>query len=258
MKKRHFILNKISIFIFSIICVGVCVCIAEVFASVLTVGSLNISSSSATTISDFKVYAISLGSYSTKNIAQSNAELIQKKNAAGFVYKSNGTYHVLASAYEKENDAKLVQENLLKENIKSEIVVVTFNQIQLEKVSSISQEKEFIESLNIFKTVFLKLYDISVSLDTSVFDQTSAKIKVIETKANVEETLQNLNKGTTSVDGIYYQIIKNKYNGIVEELNELKNYEETDGVVLSAKIKLAYLTILKDAEDLIDLLNNEI
>ncbi len=258
MKKRRFILNKIFIFAFSIICVGLCICVAEVFASVLTVGSLNISSASTTTISDFKVYAISLGSYSTKNIAQSNAEIIQKKNGAGFVYKSNGTYKVLASAYEKENDAKLVQENLLKEDIMSEIITITFNKIQLEKVSSISQEKEFVESLNIFKTVFLKLYDISVSLDTAVFDQTSAKIKIIETKANVEESLENLNKGTTAVDGIYYQIIKNKYNAIIDELNELKNFEEENGVVFSAKIKLAYFNVLKNAEELIDSLSNEI
>jgi hypothetical protein len=124
--------------------------VAQVFATVLTVGSLEISSSSTTEFSDFKVYAISMGAYSSEYLAQSNASTYQAKNAGGYVLKINGAYHILASAYEKENDAKLVKENLLEENITSEIVTITFNEVELENVSTTSQEKEFRESLKIF------------------------------------------------------------------------------------------------------------
>jgi hypothetical protein len=91
-----------------------------------------------------------------------------------------------------------------------------------------------------------------------VIDVTKAKIQIISTKANVEETLESINKGTTSIDGIYYQIIKSKYTQLISSLNDLKNYEETNGISLSSKIKYNYLYFLDLAEDLIDLLNNEI
>lgn len=258
MKKRKVFVNKMFIFVFSIVCVAVCVFIAQFFASVLTVGSLQVSSTANNSLSEFKVYAVSLGNYSTKSSAQSVASTYKQRNAAGYVIEANGSYHVIASAYEKENDAKLVQDNLVQENITTQIIVLTFNEVELQNVSSTAQEKIFVESLGVFKTVYLDLYDISVSLDTNVIDITKARIEIIAVKANVEEKLESIKRGTTSVDGMYYQIIKNKYNEIINMLTDLKNYEEESGIVLSAKIKYAYIDVLQTAKDLISALNNEI
>jgi hypothetical protein len=256
--KRNKTFNKILIFVFSIVCVAVCVLVAQFFASVLTLGSLEVSSNSGNSFLEFKVYAISLGNYSTKASAETTAVTYRQKNAGGYILKINGTYHIIASAYEKENDAKLVQENLLKEDITSQIIIIGFEEIDLENISSNSQEKEFIDSLGIFKIVYLKLYDISVSLDTNVIDETRAKIEIIELKAEVEERLEKIKRGTTAVDGIYYQIIKNKFNQIIDLLNDLKNYEQSDGIILSSKIKYTYVFVLDIAKDLINALNNEI
>ncbi|MDD4110400.1 MAG: hypothetical protein PHS54_02475 [Clostridia bacterium] len=256
--KKNRTFNKIFIFLFSIICVVACVFVAQVCSSFLAIGSLAVSSNTTNSISEFKVYAISLGAHSTKYLADTSAATFKQKNAGGYVLKVNGAYHVLASAYEKENDAKLVQDNLLLEEINSEIIELTFESILFESVSSKSQEKEFIDSLSVFKIVFLELYDVSVSLDTSVIDKTMAKIEIISIKADVEERLEKINKGTTAIDGIYYQTIKNKYNDVIDALILLKNYEETDGIILSAKIKYYYLNILDMATDLINTLNNEI
>lgn len=256
--RKYTAFNKIFIFLFSVICVVTCVFLAQVFSSFLTMGSLQVSSNTTNSICEFKVYAISLGVYSNKYLAETSATNYSQRNAGGYVLKINGAYHVLASAYEKENDAKLVQENLLLEEINSEIIEITFESVLFESVSSKEQEKEFIESLNIFKIVYLGLYDVSVSLDTSVIDQTKAKIEIISIKADVEEKLEEINKGTTAIDGIYYQTIKNKYNELIDTLSSLKNYEEAEGIILSAKIKHCYLEILDMARDLIDTLNNEI
>jgi len=256
--KRKKAFNKILIFVFSIVCVAICVFVAQFFASVLTIGTLEVSSNSGNNFSEFKVYAISLGNYSTKSSAESTAVSYRQKNAGGYVLKVNGSYHIIASAYEKENDAKLVQENLSKESQNSQIIVINFDEVDLENISSNPQEKEFIDSLGIFKIVYLKLYDISVSLDTKVVDETKAKIEIISIKAEVEGRLEKIKRGTTTVDGIYYQIIKNKYNQIIDVLNDLKNYEESDGIILSAKIKYTYIYILDMAKDLISALNNEI
>lgn len=257
MKKGRRVLNKIFIFIFSVVCVAVCVCLAEVFSSFLTVGGIPVVSTSNSQLSDFKVYAISLGSYSSKYLAETNASGYRQKNAGGYVLKIDEVYHIIASAYEKENDAKLVQSNLLEESITSSIVNISFDEVQLENVSSSSIGKEFINSLSIFRTVFLELYDISVSLDTSVIDITKARIEIISIKAEIEEHLAGIGRGTTAVDGIYYQMIKNKLDLSINILNDLKNYEEEGGIILSSKIKYTYLYILDLANDLISSLNNE-
>lgn len=256
-RKRNFF-KKLTVFAFSIICIVGCVFIAQFFASALTTGALYVSSSNSNALSDFKVYAVSLGSYSTKSLAESSATSYRKKNAAGYVYKIDERYYVLASAYEKENDARLVKENLQKEGEQCDIVIISFKEVKLNNVSSTSQEKDFLETLNVFKSTFVGLYDISISLDTAVIDETKAKIEIIALKAKVEERLQKINKGTTSIDGIYYQIIKSKYNELIAELDALKNYEQVGGIFLSGQIKFIYLKILDIAEDLIDTLNNEI
>lgn len=256
--RKKCVINKIGVFIFSIMCVATCVIVAQLFSSFLTVGSLPVSLNSNGTFSEFKIYAISLGSYATKTLAENSAVSYREKNAGGYVYKLNSLYHILASGYEKENDAKLVQDNLLKENINTTVVTITFDKVQLKNISSATQEKEFTGSLDIFKVIFVNLYDISVSLDTSIIDQTKAKIEIIAIKAKVEEELEGIKKGTTAIDGIYYQIIKNKLNSVIDILNELKNYEEKEGIILSAKIKYTYLQSLEIASDLIDSLNNQI
>jgi hypothetical protein len=74
----------------------------------------------------------------------------------------------------------------------------------------------------------------------------------------VEQELENLNKGTTAIDGIYYQLIKNRYNSVIEILNDLKRFEESEGITFSSQIKYEYLHILNIAEELISSLNNEI
>lgn len=257
-KGNYIFLKKIAVFFFSIICIIGCIFIAQFFASALTTGIIQVSSNANNALCEFKVYAISVGSYSTKNTAETIALSYRQKNAAGFIYKENEKYHIIVSAYEKENDAKMVKESLEKENLQCEIILISFSEVHLKNISSTTQEKTFLESLNIFKTIFIELYDISISLDTEVIDETKAKIDIISLKATTEERLQKINRGTTSVDGIYYQIIKNKYEEVISELNYLKNYESTENINLSSKIKFSYLNILTIASDLISLLNNEI
>lgn len=257
MKRAKKFFNKVSIFVFSIACVAICIFVAQFFASVLTLGSLQVTSGSVNSFSEFKVYAISFGKNTSKSVAESNALTFRQRNAGGYVYKIDGMYYILGSAYEKENDAKLVQSNLSEESIHSEIIPITFGKVQIAKVSSVNQEKEFASSLNIFKTVFLGLYDISVSLDTNTIDSSKAKIEIIALKAKVEEALEGIKMGTTAIDGIYYQIIKDKYNLVINTLNNLKNYEGEGGIILSAKIKYTYLYSLDIAGELINALNNE-
>lgn len=247
--------NKIFVLIFSVVCVALSVVIASLLSSAITVsGGATITNS----FSDFKIYCISLGEYTSSSQATSKVEESLKKGGGGFVFKDDNIYHVLASAYEKENDAKLVQQNLAESGISSKIIIIEISKPQLKDVSSEQQKKSFLQALSQLKTTYVMLYDISVSLDTEAFDETKAKIEIIAVKGNLESMLEKTNKGETSVDGIYYQMIKNTYSQTETILENLKNYENIDGITLSAKIKNAYLNIINQLDNLIDLLNNNI
>lgn len=252
MKRRA---SKIFILVFSVVCVALSVVVANLLSSALTVsGGMNL----ATSFNNFSVYCISLGEYTSISQANSKADESMKKGSGGFVYKKDNLYYVLASAYEKENDAKLVSENLAESGITNKILVIKINKPPLEEVSDENQQKNFYQALFQLKTSYLNLYDISVSLDTNSLDETKAKIETIGVKGELEKVLQKTNRGNSSIDGIYYQMIKNTYNEIEELLESLKDYENINGITLSAKIKNVYLNIIEKIEKLIELLNNEI
>ena len=251
--KKH--TNKFFILIFSVVCVAVCVLFANLLSSAITVSG---SAKTPSTYSPFTVYAISLGQYTSKSSAEAICSDVKKKGGAGYVFKEDSLFHVLASAYEKENDAKLVQENLIESGIDSTIVKMEIGDASFENVSSSSQMKEFKSALSALKTAFLSLYDISVSLDTSATDETKAKISIIEVKSDLEKNVNSISKGNSSVDGIYYQMIKNTFDETEEILIELKDYENINGITLSSKIKYVYIEVLEKLDDLIKSINNEI
>lgn len=253
MKKRA---NKFFVLLFSVVCVVICVLLANLLSSAITVSESG-ANAQTTTFSGYSVYAISLGAYTSKSSAESNCEEIMKKGGAGYVFKEDNVYHVLASAYEKENDAKLVQENLTESGISSTILKISIGEVSLAEVSSSSQKKSFLNSLAILKNCYLNLYDISVSLDTNSIDETKAKIKLIEEKSTLEKQIENLSKGNSAIDGIYYQTIKNTYLEIENQLTLLKEYENINGISLSAKIKHEYINVLEKLDDLVKSLNNE-
>lgn len=255
--KNNF-LKKMSVFIFSAACIAGCIFIAQFFASALTTGVLPTSLNAGSNISGFEIYTVCLGNFSTRSSAESAAESYRQKDMGGYVYEADEKFCILESAYEKENDARLVQEDLERKGHQCEIMKITFKEVVFDNVSSLNQERNFLEGLNIFRRVFIDLRDISISLDANIINETRAKVEIISIKANVEGSLQKINRGATSIDGIYYQIIRNKYTELVLELDDLKDYEQGEYISLSVQIKYSYLKTLQMAKDLIDLLNGEI
>lgn len=252
MKKQ---VSRFLVLIFSVVCVAVCVLFANLISSAITVSG---STTNTQTYSSFCVYGISVGQYSSKSSAESFSSETKKKGGAGYVYKKDSLYHVLASAYEKENDAKLVQKNLIESGIESTIVTIEIDEAHFSNISSAEQKKDFESVLGSFKNAFLNLYDVSVSLDTKAIDETKAKISIIEVKSDLEKAIGAVSRGNSSIDGIYYQMIKNTTDEIEDQLTELKDYENINEISLSSKIKYVYIDILEKLDDVISNINNEI
>lgn len=180
-----------------------------------------------------------------------------QRGGAGYIYKKNEIYYVLASAYERENDAKLVKENLTANNNTCIIMKIEISAPDLSKTSSSSQAKSFLSALGEIKNSVLKLYDVSVALDTKTVDETKAKIQIIEIKGSLEKEFEKLSRGTNAVDGIYYQTIKNTFASLEKRLADLRNYQTINGISLSTMVKKTYLNFFFELQSLTSALNNE-
>lgn len=245
--------GKIFVLLLSLACIAVCVLLASVLSSAITVSG----TSSNSSYDGFEIYAISVGSYTSKQAAQATEEDVMQRGGAGYIYKKNELYYVLVSAYERENDAKLVKENLAASNNACTIIKIEIAAPDLSKASSTSQAKAFLSALGEIKNSVLKLYDVSVALDTKAIDETKAKIQIIEIKGNLEKEFEKLSRGSNAVDGIYYQTIKNTFSTLESELSALRNYQAINGISLSTNVKKTYLNFFFELDSLVDAINNE-
>ena len=238
----------------TIICVGLCAVVAQFFASVISTGTGQ--TVSGATSSSYTLYAIALGAYSSKAQAEDDATTARKQNAGGYVLKKEATYYVVASIYEKKNDAESVLKNLTT-SFEPQIIEIDIDKVDLPKISSSSLKKSYLNFIAELKEVYLSLYDISVSLDTAVYSETKSRIEADKIKTDLTSKLDKLSNGTAASDGVYYVIIKNKTQDILDEITSAVEFDATDNFPLGAKLKNTYISVVDDIVDLVDLLNQE-
>lgn len=178
--------------IFCLVSFALIVTMADIFSSLITVGGFSFSTDNIN-LSEYKVYAVCTSYHQEKVMAQESCESIKKQGGAGFIYMNKSSYNVIAGIYETEADAKKVLSNIIEKKPDSIIVTITIPSIIISNNLS-SQEKTTVnECLVIFKNVYKKLYDISVSLDTAVLNEVNARLDVNAISSSVQNTLNNFN-----------------------------------------------------------------
>lgn len=159
--------------LFFVICLGFAQVVSNVIIPTSTQVAANLSTPS------FKLYFISLNKSQVENSAYSLANDYQKLGAGGYIWKYNGYYHIIASCYEKENDATLVQNNIkLNYNLDSEIFSINFTNLSFSGDYDNESKKVLSKALKSFYTAFQSLFDIAISLDTCVYNEISARLAI--------------------------------------------------------------------------------
>lgn len=182
--------NKKTLFsILFLISFIACLFLANFLSSFLIPTS---SSSSSISSSPFEIYFISLSKSQVKNEALSLCPDYQKINAGGYVWEDGGYYRILSSGYLNKNDAVLVQSSL-KENfqIESELFSVKFESFSVHGNFDSDEGKVLSKALNLFLETYKSIYDIAVSLDTSVYNEISARMAVNNSHNNLSTTIDN-------------------------------------------------------------------
>lgn len=162
----------------------------------------------------------------------------QKKNCAGYIYEEDGTFHIIASIYDNKNDAELVKNRLILDGFDAKILNYSENSHTFEGNFSQKESEVLKDCLQAKNNIYKSLYDISVSLDTNLYDELTAKFNVNEVYSKFLTTKGNFE--TLFKDKSSFKGIREEFNLIKDELENLSKVETN----FSQSVKLAYCNIV--------------
>ncbi len=249
---KNFTTTKKSKFLtlfITVLCIAICLSCAELFSSLITVGAFSYSKNNEAKQQAFSLYSIYIYTAQTKSQADEMSSITRKKNGAGYIYQSDTGYLILTSCYENQNDAQKVIANLAENGIEGKLLEIKYDEIKFTAKLNETEKNTLTQSVQIYKNLYKKLYDLSVSVDTnllteikaknnlndiikdflskkqdfeSIFNQrlTSAILKLKISLGNLSTILDNLYE-YSSIEFPYSSQIKNSYFQILDEYSKL-------------------------------------
>ncbi|MBE7073901.1 MAG: hypothetical protein E7379_02280 [Clostridiales bacterium] len=150
--------------------------------------------SSQVQANEFEMYLISLSKSQVESEARSHAEDFQIIGAGGFIWEKDGYFHIISSGYLNKPDAELVQNSIkLNQNLDSELLSVKFDSISIYGNWQTEESKALSALLSSCTNFYCNIYDIAISLDTAVCNETTAKLAVNSAHHDFSTTLANFN-----------------------------------------------------------------
>lgn len=251
-KQKTKLFNKIFTGFFCAIIIALTVTLADLFSGLITVGGYSFASENIST-SEYTVYAVCTSFHDTKMLADEMSETIQLQGGAGYVYMNKQSYYIVAGVYQSMGDAEKVKQNLIASRPQTCIVSITSPAINLS--SNLSQEEKItvLESLNLFKTIYKDLYDISVSIDTAVTNEVNARLQVNQLSGVINTTLSNYE--TLFSNSLTTDLLKIKLS--LEDVKKCLNLlsESSSIIPFTSLIKETYCKVLVCYKNLCEGLN---
>ncbi len=177
-----------------IVAIALSVMVALLMSNFITVGSFSFLNNSELKKNGYKIYAVSCYQNTVYSSACQFAESDKDKNGAGFVFFSEGIYHVLQSGYKEKSDADKVIEKLSESGVNAEILTIAVPTINISGSFSSSQTTAINNALMCFSNSFDSLYDMAVALDTKVSSSNDIKNQLeslLSSVKNVRSTFNN-------------------------------------------------------------------
>ncbi len=137
-------------------------------------------------------YAISLKQGVSFAEVSDETNLIKIQDGAGFVYKQNGTYHLIASTYGSKSDAEKVINNI--SNYDAQIVEIKFDKLILSAKYTSEQIEMLRYSLGMVDRFFNVVESIIISFDRGEILDAEVRQKLQVFKESCQEDKENLAK----------------------------------------------------------------
>lgn len=190
-------------------------------------------------------YALSIYSDASKENLEMVKEEFQKQNCAGYIFERD-KFYLIASVYKNANDAELVKNNLNLNGYSAEVIKIDLSPISLEGNFS-SQEEEILRlALSCNDKIFESLYDISISLDTEIYGETEAKLKVNEAYSTFMTTKNNFETIFKNSHLNDIEKLRNEFERVEVILEDLTSENLENAQTYSSLIKNTYCKILLD------------
>lgn len=190
-------------------------------------------------------YLLSVYSAESLEEAENKLENFSDTNFGLYIYENDDAYHIIASCYKNNNDAELVKSNLKTNGIEAEILKIKKESVVLEGSFSSNEELILKDCLSTTNNIYNNLYDITVSLDTNVTDEVSAKLKINEVYSNFLTTKNNFETLFSANTSNEIANIRENFTKIDEILLDLTS--STQDRNLSAQIKYSYTKLIVEA-----------
>lgn len=189
---KNLLKSKKSVISFAVIIFMIFCLIVANYLSLLLVPVSNNSESFASNATE--LYFLTLSKSQVENEVKVQAEDYQKIGAGGYVWKQNEYFYLVSSVYYNKNDAVLVK-NSIKTNqgLDSEIIIVNFPSFKVNGTFSQEEKKVLDKALNSFYDFYLAIYDVSISLDTHVYNEISARLAVNNAHSTLKNTVDDFN-----------------------------------------------------------------
>lgn len=242
-------MKKFSILSTMIMIFGLAVCVSIGYLLSTTLLSTGLFETVANINSNqFTVYAIDMKSSDNATELNELKTSLQNSTGAGYVYNLDNKYHLLASIYENSADAELVKTNLKNNGYSPEILKIDIPTLKFSGNFSANEKTVLTNAVQAKQTIFKALYDIAISLDTSVSDKTQAKLecnntfsKLVTIKSNFETIFADKLKSDNFEK--LHKSLENIYNNLSLLISE-KTVTTTQ--TYSSLIKLTYCKIILD------------
>ena len=233
--------SKVLAILFVVLSLAVVIFFSISFSNFLLVGKVvNINNSFVSTPK--KVFALSLNSTMSKGDATQKAEQQQLQGGAGYVLEINGNYQVISSIYPTQNECDKVRNALLAQNPNAQTICLTLPQVVIKSNFSSAQSQSLNNSLNMFYSTYLSLYNLSNQYDTQKIDQITLKTSIQSLKEQNQKVIQDFQKSfsqSSVVAIIYAKIYLNKTNQVISNL--LLGFETQ---ISSSSLKKAYTSVI--------------
>lgn len=228
------------------ICFLLSLTFAELFSNLITKTHYS-SAVTANKNYSYTVYAVCLYQSPSKPLAAEYAATLQKSNGAGYIWKMDNTFYVLASAYLEQNDAELVKKNLEENKHSVSIIELQIPEVEIPSSNTNKENNVINNAVGQFKTIYQDLYDVSISLDTEIFDQSKAKAEISNIMGETKKIFANF-------DSVFGAKLNQKLLEIKLALtnaeNILQNLINCDSTKLSFMIKYSYIDVLRENYDI--------
>lgn len=237
--------GKIKVFslLTMIVCLALCISLAGVFSTLITVGGFSNITSSDLKCSAFCVYAISLNKTSTKVQARELSEITMRKNGAGYIYQGEDAFYVFASCYENKADAENVVKNLKENGTTSEIIELIFEEIIIKSELTTQEKTTLNKALSCYKNLFKKLYDLSVSIDTKLLSEIESKVLLGDITSEQQKVKTNFETVFNPKLSSSLLEIKLSLLSVESILNNLADFS-SETIPYTSQVKNAYFSIL--------------